>query len=393
MTEWSISLRSFAGNSVFLMAGGYSIAFPRFVGETNSAMLARIRRSLSANSYISNRFTIGQVSLGAFILTAKTAGPSSDFPLSSEQLEVIKVKDGTLGAAGRKITAAEYFWDLDPGKGAGTVLPVTTNGNDASIASQSLSLANIAGGNHRLGVRFKNAAGRWSNPIYRGLTSFVLFGEQDQTAPVLRLNGASQMTIDQGSTFTDPGVAASDATDGNLTSKVVVTIGLDSSRSGIQTIEYAVVDRAGNISRIQRQVEVSAINPDSDINANDIPDTWEQEYFSAQGFDPNADSDGDGTSNQMEYIAGTLPTSRSSVFRPEGTHNGTVFTMPMETVAGRTYKVYASRNLTDWHLQETIVGDGTTKTFSFDEMTVTSGPLHSPTHPSSYFFRVEISLP
>jgi hypothetical protein len=95
----------------------------------------------------------------------------------------------------------------------------------------------------------------------------------------------------------------------------------------------------------------------------------------------------------MEYIAGTLPTSRSSVFRPEGTHNGTVFTMPMETVAGRTYKVYASRNLADWHLQETIVGDGTTKTFSFDEMTVTSGPLHSPTHPSSYFFRVEISLP
>jgi hypothetical protein len=392
-TQWSISLASLSGNSVSLMAGGHAITFTRLASETNSAMLSRIRTSLSANAYISNRFTIGQVSSGAFTLTAKTAGPSSDFPLSSVQLEVTKITDGTLGAAGRKITAAEYFWDLDPGKGAGTVLPVTTNGNDASIASQALSLENITGGNHRLGVRFKNAAGRWSNPVYRGLSSFVLFGEQDLTAPVLTLIGASQMTINQGSTFSDPGVAASDAIDGNLTSKVVVTIGLDSSRSGIQTIEYAVVDRAGNISRIQRQVEVTAANPNADTNSNGIPDSWEQEHFAGQGFDPNADSDGDGTSNRMEYIAGTLPTSRSSVFRPVGSHNGTVFTMPMATVAGRTYKVYATRNLTDWHLQQTIVGDGTTKTFSFDEMTVTSGPLHSPTHPSSYFFRVEISLP
>ena len=154
--------------------------------------------------------------------------------------------------------------------------------------------------------------------------------------------------------------------------------------------------QAGAVTNHSGLIEVlyaAAFTTEVDTNSNNIPDTWEQEYFSAQVFDPNADSDGDGTSNQMEYIAGTLPTSRSSVFRPVGSHNGTVFTMPMETVAGRTYKVYASRNLADWHLQETIVGDGTTKTFSFDEMTVTSGPLHSPTHPSSYFFRVEITLP
>jgi hypothetical protein len=168
---------------------------------------------------------------------------------------------------------------------------------------------------------------------------------------------------------------------------------LDSTRAGAQTIEYAVVDRAGNISRIQRQVEVTAVDPNADGNANGIADSWEQQYFPGQSVDPNADSDGDGTSNLMEYIAGTIPTSRSSVFRPSGSLNGTIYTMPLASVAGRTYKVYATRNLADWHLQQTIVGDGTTKTFSFDEMTVPSGPLRSPTHPSSYFFRVEISLP
>jgi hypothetical protein len=154
--------------------------------------------------------------------------------------------------------------------------------------------------------------------------------------------------------------------------------------------------QAGAVTNHSGLIEVlyaASFTTEADANSNDIPDSWEQEHFAGTGFDPNADSDGDGTSNRMEYIAGTLPTSRSSVFRPVGSHNGTVFTMPMATVAGRTYKVYATRNLTDWHLQQTIVGDGTTKTFSFDEMTVTSGPLHSPTHPSSYFFRVEISLP
>jgi len=154
--------------------------------------------------------------------------------------------------------------------------------------------------------------------------------------------------------------------------------------------------QAGAVTNHSGLIEVlyaASFTTEPDANSNDIPDSWEQEHFAGQGFDPNADSDGDGTSNRMEYIAGTLPTNRSSVFRPLGSHNGTVFTMPMATVAGRTYKVYATRNLTDWHLQQTIVGDGTTKTFSFDEMSVTSGPLHSPTNPSSYFFRVEISLP
>ncbi len=166
-----------------------------------------------------------------------------------------------------------------------------------------------------------------------------------------------------------------------------------SSIGGVFATGSAPVGALTNHSGLIEVLYAAASTTDPDANANDIPDSWEQEHFAGQGFDPNADSDGDGTSNRMEYIAGTLPISRSSVFRPVGSHNGTVFTMPMATVAGRTYKVYATRNLTDWHLQQTIVGDGTTKTFSFDEMTVLSGPLHSPSHPSSYFFRVEISLP
>lgn len=182
--------------------------------------------------------------------------------------------------------------------------------------------------------------------------------------------------IDSGGGNAQVGSLTNHASLGGIVATGTLQVGAVTNHSGLIEVLYA-----------------AAFTTEADANSNDIPDSWEQEHFAGQGFDPNADSDGDGTSNRMEYIAGTLPTSRSSVFRPLGSQNGTVFTMPMATVAGRTYKVYVTRNLTDWHLQQTIVGDGTTKTFSFDEMTVPSGPLHSPTHPSSYFFRVEISLP
>jgi hypothetical protein len=135
------------------------------------------------------------------------------------------------------------------------------------------------------------------------------------------------------------------------------------------------------------------IDPDLDADANGLPDVWEEQYFSAQAVDPQADSDGDGTSNLMEYLAGTNPTDRSSKFQPTGALNGLTYNMPIQTVQGRTYKVWVTKDLSSWTLHETYSGDGTQKVFSFDPTTISAGPLHSLTHPSSYFFRVEVVLP
>jgi len=135
------------------------------------------------------------------------------------------------------------------------------------------------------------------------------------------------------------------------------------------------------------------IDPDLDADANGLPDAWEEQYFSAQAVDPQADSDGDGTSNLMEYLAGTNPTDRSSKFQPTGALTGLTYNMPIQTVQGRTYKVWVTKDLSSWTLQQTYSGDGTQKVFSFDPTTISAGPLHSLTHPSSYFFRVEVVLP
>ena len=173
-------------------------------------------------------------------------------------------------------------------------------------------------------------------------------------------------------------------------------VGTMTNHSSIGASFASATYQMGPITNHSGLIEVlyaTGVPTDPDANANGLPDDWEQEFFQGQTVDPDADQDGDGTSNRMEYIAGTNPTDRSSVFKPTGTFSEGLYRLPMQTVAGRTYKVYATKNLTSWHLQQTIQGDGTIKTFVFDETAIPSGPLHSSVHPSSYFFRVEVTLP
>jgi hypothetical protein len=131
---------------------------------------------------------------------------------------------------------------------------------------------------------------------------------------------------------------------------------------------------------------------DPDANGNDLPDVWEQDYFPDQSVSANDDADGDGTSNLMEYLAGTDPTDSSSVFRSPPSMSGSTFALPIQTTPGRIYQVWVSKDLKNWNLQETYTGDGTQKIFSFNHTTIVSGPLFPPVNPSNYFFRIGISV-
>ena len=68
----------------------------------------------------------------------------------------------------------------------------------------------------------------------------------DTTAPVITLLGDNLMTIEVGTTFTDPGAVATDNYDGDLTSSIAIVNNVDTSTVGTYTVTYNVSDTSGN---------------------------------------------------------------------------------------------------------------------------------------------------
>lgn len=86
--------------------------------------------------------------------------------------------------------------------------------------------------------------------------AFTSCKKDDTTQPVLTLKGSNPMTIDVGSSFTDPGATATDDVDGDISSSIGVTGTVDTSTVGTYTLTYTVSDEAGNVSTGTRTVNV-----------------------------------------------------------------------------------------------------------------------------------------
>ena len=72
------------------------------------------------------------------------------------------------------------------------------------------------------------------------------FGQPDSTAPVLQLRGEPTVSVIIDSTYTDAGATATDAEDGDITSRIVVTNSVNTTVLGSYTVTYAVSDLSGN---------------------------------------------------------------------------------------------------------------------------------------------------
>jgi Tfp pilus assembly protein FimT len=77
--------------------------------------------------------------------------------------------------------------------------------------------------------------------------------------PVITLNGANTMTVQIGSTFTDPGATASDTEDGDLTSSITTTGHVNTLIAGAYPLTYNVTDSGGlPATQVTRTVNVGA---------------------------------------------------------------------------------------------------------------------------------------
>lgn len=78
----------------------------------------------------------------------------------------------------------------------------------------------------------------------------------DLNKPVITLNGELKTYIKVGTAYTEPGFSASDNIDGDITSKVTVSGGVDTSKMGINTVTYTVSDSFGNTTTATRKIYV-----------------------------------------------------------------------------------------------------------------------------------------
>ncbi len=70
------------------------------------------------------------------------------------------LKESIFAQAPAKITAAEYFIDLDPGTGNGS--PIVVGATDSASLNLTLFTNGLSGGFHQLFIRFEDANGLWS---------------------------------------------------------------------------------------------------------------------------------------------------------------------------------------------------------------------------------------
>ena len=75
----------------------------------------------------------------------------------------------------------------------------------------------------------------------------------------LALKGDSEITIQAGSDYTDPGYTAEDNVDGDLTDKVSVDGSVNTYSAGTYSLTYKVQDNYGNEAAVTRTVTVEPV--------------------------------------------------------------------------------------------------------------------------------------
>ena len=83
----------------------------------------------------------------------------------------------------------------------------------------------------------------------------------DVTAPVITLTGEAVMELDNGAVYEEPGFAAMDDCDGDVTAMVTVEGTVDGNTAGSYTLVYTVTDAGGNVATAERTVTVKDLTP------------------------------------------------------------------------------------------------------------------------------------
>lgn len=153
----------------------------------------------------------------------------------------------------------EYLYDISASDADGdtvtitaTTLPpwlaLTDNGDGTAELRGTPAGADL--GDHAVELQVEDSSAA------TGAQPFAITVTAAGEGPTIALNGDADMTVQQGSMFSDPGATASDPQDGDLTAMIVVDNPVDTSVADTYTVTYTVEDSVGNSAQAQRTVVV-----------------------------------------------------------------------------------------------------------------------------------------
>jgi hypothetical protein len=386
-----------------------------------------------------------------------------------DNLDMVMIKPALMGAEG--------FAGGIHALAAGRVSGVTVYGNflgkklrsDRSLTTSRTTVYAAASSLAGFSSTSSSAADTASSLVFgqgntTGNTSYIssLRGI-DQTGPTITLAGANPLTLALGSTFTDPGVTATDTSGG--TRPVVQSGSVNTAVAGIYLRTYTSTDSLGNVSTLTRTVTVEKGTPvigippiASNLNVGQallasmlsggnatyggvpvpgtfawsLPSTqpglgtnsqlvtftpadtanyqvvtfslnvtavnpplvaWAESFqLSGSSAQPNADPDGDGLNNALEYAFGLNPAAAGgepAVLSPGASQ--VKLTFLQKDTGGITYAVKAATSLTGGFTntitpQESLDQSGVPAGYKRYEATL-------PTSTGRGFLKVEATVP
>ena len=137
-----------------------------------------------------------------------------------------------------------------------------------------------------LSLEFKRLTGK---PWLDDISHVAREGEYiDTVAPVISLNGSSNVSLAYQEAYVEQGATANDYYDGDVTSSLVITGSVDSSTPGTYSITYDAWDAAGNIASTTRVVTVQEDVPPEVVNVvlpsnSGLLESFTSEYSSTWG--------------------------------------------------------------------------------------------------------------
>lgn len=137
----------------------------------------------------------------------------------------------------------------------------------------------------------------------------------DNTAPVLTLNNDDTLYLEVGSTYTEYGAKAIDATEGNISSSITTTSDLDMGFTGIYYITYNVKDAGGNAALPITRVVYVIRDQNKPVITLNGSDTVNIEVFSTYNEDGATAMDNkDGNISNSITIEGSVNTNVTGTY-------------------------------------------------------------------------------